>query len=122
MGVGWGSSVRLLLRDRATASWGWGKGVIAIAADCVTVELRIGAGRGGWGGAVTSASYCVPVQLRPGTGKRGPRVPSYLGFFSSDVLGELRSLAPRKAVKTRPNGRNNSRGKLKGRYYSVKKP
>ena len=85
--MGWGSYVRLLLRDRATASLGWGKGVIAIAADCVTVELRIWAGgwgggvgqlrspltacpcdcaRGwGWGGAVTFASCCVTVRLRP---------------------------------------------------------
>ena len=48
VGVGWGSYVRLLLR--ATASWGWRKGVI----DCVMVELRIGAGGGGvgWGSYV----------------------------------------------------------------------
>ena len=76
--MGWGSYVRLLLRDHATA----GKGVI----DCVTVELRVGAGGSyvrlllrdratapwgwgwGWGGAVTFASYCVTVPLRPGGG------------------------------------------------------
>ena len=32
----------------------------------------------------------------------------------------LALVGPRKAVKTRPNGRDNSRGKLKGRHYSVK--
>ena len=49
-GVGWGSYVRLLLRDRATASWGWG--------------WR-------WGGAVTFASYCVTMRLHPGAGEGG---------------------------------------------------
>ena len=49
-GVGWGSYVRLLPRDRATASWNWGWG---------------------WGGAVTFASYCVTVPLRPGGGGGG---------------------------------------------------
>ena len=34
----------------------------------------------------------------------------------------LAPVGPRKAVKTRPNGRDNLRGKLKGRDYSVKKP
>ena len=42
---------RLLLRDLHPGAGG--KGEIAIAADCVTVELRIG------------------VQLRPGAGGRG---------------------------------------------------
>ena len=99
--MGWGSYVRLLLRDRATASWGWGKGVIAIAADCVTVELRIGAGRG-WGGAVTFASYCVPVQLRPGAGGRGQPGGSESQVTLAFELRCPRQLAlvgPRKAVK-----------------------
>ena len=39
---------------------------IAIAAYCVATQLRIGAGGGGWGGAVTFASYCVTVRLRAG--------------------------------------------------------
>ena len=50
VGVGWGSYVRLLLRDRATAPWGWGWG---------------------WGGAVAFASYCVTMRLHPGTGEGG---------------------------------------------------
>ena len=109
--MGWGGSVRLLLRDRATASWGWGKGVIAIAADCVTVELRIGAGGGGGAGQLRSP----PVQLRAPS----PKLP---WLFELRCPRRFALVGPRKAVKTRPNGRNNSRGKLKGRYYSVKKP
>ena len=83
VGVGWGSCVRLLLRDRATASWNWGKGVIAIA-DCVTVELRIGAGGGGgWGSFVRlflRARATAPWGW--GKGATRSRVPSYLGFLS----------------------------------------
>ena len=62
----WGSYVRLLLRDRATASWGGGGGGVG--------QLR----SRGWGKGAT----------------RRLRVPSYLGFLSQDVLGDLRSLAP----------------------------
>ena len=119
MGVGWGSSVRLLLRDRATASWGWGKRVIAIAADCVTVELRIGAGEG-----VGRGSF-VRLLLRarataPWGWEKGAPSPKLPWLF--ELRCPRRFARPRKAVKTRPNGRNNSRGKLKGRYYSVKRP
>ena len=45
-----------------------------------------------------------------------------VAFFEPRCLRPLALLGPRKAVKTRPNGCDNSRGKLKGRYYSVKKP
>ena len=104
-GVGWGSCVRLLLRDRATASWGWGWGR---------------------GGAVTFASYCVTVRLRPRAGGRGQPGGSEsqvtLDFLKLRCPRRLALVGPRKVVKTRPNGRNTSRGKLKGRYYSVKKP
>ena len=120
--MGWGSSVRLLLRDRATASWGWGKGVIAIAADCVTVELRIVAG----GGGVGRSSY-VRLLLRarataPWDWEKGAPSPKLPWLFQLRCPRRFALVGPRKAVKTRPNGRNNLRGKLKGRYYSVKKP
>ena len=120
MGVGWGSSVRLLLRDRATASWGWGKGVIAIAADCVTVELRIGAGGGG-GGAGQLRSP-LTASTAPWDWEKGALSPKLPWLFELRCPRRFALVGPRKAVKTRPNGRNNSRGKLKGRYYSVKKP
>ena len=104
-GVGWGSCVRLLLRDRATASWGWGWGR---------------------GGAVTFASYCVTVRLRPRAGGRGQPGGSEsqvtLDFLKLRCPRRLALVGPRKVVKTRPNGRNTSCGKLKGPYYSVKKP
>ena len=102
-GVGWGSYVRLLLRDRATASWrgggggvgvgwlrdrataswGWGKGVIAIAADCVTVELRMagGVGCGSYVRLLLRARATAPWGWGKGATRR-LRVPSYLGFLS----------------------------------------
>ena len=76
-------------------------------------------GGGGWGGAVAFASYCVPVQLRPGAGGLGAKLP---WLFELRCPRQLALVGPRKAVKARSNGRNNSREKLKGRYYSVKKP
>ena len=76
-------------------------------------------GGGGWGGAVAFASYCVPVQLRPGGGNQEAPSPKLSWLFEQRCPRRLALVGPRKAVKARPNGRNNSR---EGRYYSVKKP
>ena len=102
--MGWGSYVRLLLRDRATASWGAGGGGVGQLRSPLTACLcncALGLGEGG--------NQEAPSPKLPWLSElRCPR--------------RLARVGPRKAVKTRPNGRNNSRGKLKGRYYSVKKP
>ena len=103
-GVGWGSYVRLLLRDRATASWGGG---------------------GGGVGQLRSPLTACPCNCALGLGEGGNQeAPSPKLPWLSELRcpWRLAPVGPRKAVKTRPNGRNNSRGKLKGRYYSVKKP
>ena len=83
----------------------------------------------GWGGGgvgqLRSPLTACPCNCALGLGEGGnqeapsPKLP---WLFELRCPRRLALVGPRKAVKARSNGRNNSRGKLKGRYYSVKKP
>ena len=85
-----------------------------------------GVGGGGGGvGQLRSPLTACPCNCALGLGEGGnqeapsPKLP---WLFELKCPRRLALVDPRKAVKARSNGRNNSRGKLKGRYYSVKKP
>ena len=84
-----------------------------------------GVGGGGGVGQLLSPRTACPSNCALGLGEGGnqeapsPKLP---WLFELRCPRRLAPVGPRKAVKARSNGRNNSRGKLKGRYYSVKKP
>ena len=88
------------------------------------VRVANGGGGGGVGQLRSPLTACLcncALDLGEGGNQEAPS-PKLPWLSELRCPRRLAPVGPRKVVKTRPNGRNNSRGKLKGRYYSVKKP